>query len=318
MNLDRLAKRLSDPAHIGMSEELAKKLEIVTEDATRGRLMAQMEADRSHLGVYLLGCYVVDDTDFWGDGEIYWWSIPTIVDTDGNVSKNPLYGLPNGAAPHKCGDHEWMTSLSLKDPPLLAVIPPEEAANACVIRLAFYDDDGAKADVPKAMTAGLEALGAATHEPLSGPEQLITPIREAIWKSLRAEQDDILVDQDVTLRKGEVSLFGSGMVGSVVNAMCRVYYFVRDESKTEQFGPVTVHKGQMETVKFDSPLKSGGRLSLFARGGTISCAAFGELNTDTPFLNRIIEGRHEGGLENGFPITANSDSAKFIAFYTPG
>ncbi len=317
MSLDNLAEQLSNPEHIGLDEGLVEKLDIQPKDATRGRLMAQMEADRAHLGMYLLACYVVDDTDFWGDGEIYWWSIPTIATADGKVKRDSLYGLPNGAAPHKCGDHEWMTNLSLGKPPLLAVIPPEEAVNAAVVRIAFYDDDGAAADVPKAMNAGLEALAETSTEALSGAEQIITPVRDAIWKSLRAEQDDILIDQDVTLRKGEVTLFGSGMIGSVINAMCRVYYFVRDEQKTQQFGPVTLHKGQTDTVKFDSALKGGGRLALFARGGTVTCSAFGELNTDMPFMNRVLETRHEGGLENGFNVSATSDSAKFVAFYTP-
>ena len=316
MSLEDLAKQLSDTSHIGLEEGMGKKLGMVDADATRGRLMAQMEADRSHLGVYLLACYVVDDTDFWGDGEIYWWSIPAIVDTEGKVTKNALYGLPNGAPPHKCGDHEWMTNLSLKTPPLLAVIPPEDAVDSCVVRLGIYDDDGAAANMPKAMTEGLETLASMTSDAMTGPEQIINPIREAIYKSLRADQDDILIDQDITLRKGEVTLFASGMVGSIINAMCRVYYFVKDEGKTEQFGPVTLHKGQTETVKFDSPLKSGGRLALFARGADVGCSAFGDLTTDMPFMNRVIETRHEGGLENGFHVTGQGP-AKFVAFYTP-
>ncbi len=316
MSLEDVAKQLSNASHIGMNEEVAKKLGLVDADATRGRLMAQMETDRSHLGVYLIACYVVDDTDFFGDGEIYWWSIPTMVDRAGKVHRNVLNGLPNGAPPHKCGDHEWMTNFAMTAPPLLAVIPPEEAIDSCVLRIAIYDDDGAAADVPKAMTAGLEAFAATSTEPLDGPAQIITPVRDAIYKSLRAEQDDILVDQDVTLRRGEVTLFGAGMVGSLVNAMCRVYYFVRDERKTEQFGPVTLHKGQTEIVKFPSKLSGGGRLALFARGADVSCAAFGDLNTDMPFMNRIVEQRHEGGLEMGFNVTGHGP-AKFIAYYTP-
>ena len=142
MGLEDLAKRLASTNRIGLTEELAKRLNIASEDVTRGRLMAQTEGDRSHLGVYLLACYVVDDTDFWGDGEIYWWSIPTIVEKEGKVRKNPLAGLPNGAPPHKCGDHEWMTNLRLSNPPLLAIIPPGDDVQSCIVRLAIYDDDG--------------------------------------------------------------------------------------------------------------------------------------------------------------------------------
>jgi hypothetical protein len=282
----------------------------------RGRLMAESEDGRNHLGVYLLASYVVDDTDFWGDGEIYWWSIPAMLSSDGKISKKPLHGLPNGAPPHKVGSLEWMTNISLADPPLLALIPPSPEIASCVLRLAFYDDDGAAADVPKAMAAGLEAWAEVAAEATGGAEQLITPVREAIWKSLRAEQDDILVDQDVTLRAGEVVGFGTGMIGSLVNSMVRIYYFVRDEEKTEQFGPITLHKGQSETIKFKQPLRGGGRLALFARGADVTCSAFGDLNTDLPFQNRVIYERNEDGLAQGFSVIGTGP-AKLIAFYTP-
>jgi len=317
MGIEEIAERLSDPARIGLNDEIAKKLGVVPRDTTRGRLIAQQEGNHSHLGVYLLAAFVVDDTDFFGDGEIYWWSIPVMVRSGGKVQKNALYGLPTGEPPHKVGSLEWMTNISLATPPLLAVIPPESDVESCVLRMAFYDDDGAAADLPKAVTAGLEALAEISSGELDGPEQIITPVRQAIWKALRAEQDDILIDQDVLLRRGEVVRFGRGMVGSVVNAMVRVYYFVRDEENTRQFGPIALHKGQSETVKFDVPFKAGGRLALFARGADVSCSAFGDLNTDMPFQNRIIEVRHEPGLEHGFSVTGTGP-AKLVAYYTPG
>jgi hypothetical protein len=305
MGLEELAKRLSDTNRIGLNPDLAKRLGIASEDVTRGRLMAQIEGEDSHLGVYLVACYVVDDTDFWGDGEIYWWSIPVITDREGNVSKNPLHGLPTGDAPHKVGSLEWMTNFSLSDPPLVAVIPPGEDTSTCQLRLAFYDDDGAAADVPGALTAGLEALAAISAGSLKGAEQSVTPVR-----------DDILIDQDVTLHRGEVVHFGAGMIGSVVNAMARIYYFVKDENRTERFGPIAIHKGQVETVRFKQALKGGGRLAMFARGADINCSAFGDITTDMPFLNRVIDQRNEGGLEQGFNI-AGSGPAKFVAYYTP-
>lgn len=316
MGLDDIAATLADTQRIGLNEELVKKLGIVGVEATRGRLMAQMEGDASHLGVYLLSTYVVDDTDFWGDGEIYWWTIPVLVRTGGSVRREPLAGIPTGAPPHKVGSLEWMTNISLSNPPLLAVIPPEDDVEACVLRVAFYDDDGAAADLPKAITAGLEAYAEISSASLTGAEQIIRPVRDAIYKSLRAEQDDILVDQDVTLRRGEVVRFGRGMIGSVINAMARVYYFVKDEAKTEQFGPIALHKGQIETVKFKQKLAGGGRLALFARGADVSCQAFGDLTTDLPFQNRVIDTRQEASLEQGFSV-AGTGAAKLIAFYTP-
>jgi hypothetical protein len=316
MALEDLARRLANPNRIGLNEDVARRLGIGSEDVTRGRLMTQLEGEDHHLGVYLLACYVVDDTDFWGDGEIYWWCVPAIVDPEGLTSKEPLFGIPTGDRPHKVGSLEWMTNISLAEPPLLAVIPPGDQASACVLRLGFYDDDRAPADVPAAITAGLEAYAALPAEPLAGPEHLVNPVRHAIWERLAAHQDDILIDQDVILRRGEESRFGAGMVGYVVNARARVYYFVSDEAKTERFGPITLHKGQSEVVKFQQPLERGGRLSLFARGADIHCAAFGDLSTDQPFLNRVLDYRQEGALERGFEVTGRGP-AKLVAYYTP-
>lgn len=316
MKLDAIAKLLADREHVGLSEELAKKLGLGTEEATRGRLMALADVDRPCFGVYLLAAYVVNDTDFWGDGEIYWWSVPCMATSDGQFVKSALYGLPNGAPPHKVGSHEWMTNLSLKDPPLLAVIPPEERVTACTIRLGVYDDDGKPADLPAAMAAGLGAFAEISGEPLASVEQIIAPVRQAIFAGLKAQEDDILIDQDVTIRRGATVPFSSGLIGSAVSANIRVYYLVKDEDRTETFGPVMLHKGQTETVRFPTPMRGGGRLTLFARGADVSCSAFGELRTETPFVNRVIDTAHEASLANGFSITGTGP-AKFIAYYTP-
>jgi hypothetical protein len=316
MKLDDLAKLLSNREHIGLTEDLAKTLGVATEQATRGRLMALADVDRPYFGVYLLAAYVVNDTDFWGDGEVYWWSVPALVSADGTVLKDALYGLPNGAPPHKVGSLEWMTNLSLKDMPLLAVIPPEERVAACTIRLAFYDDDGKPANMTAAMTAGLDAFSKISAEPLSGADQIVLPVRQAIFNGLKAQEDDILVDQDLTIRRGAAVPFASGMTGAIMTSNIRVYYFVKDEDRTETFGPVTLHKGQTETVRFPSALRGGGRLSIFARGADVSCSAFGELSVDTPFVNRVIDSAHESALTNGFSVTGTG-AAKLVAFYTP-
>ncbi len=316
MGLDDLAKKLSDPSRVGLTPELVDKLGIRDADVTRGRLMAQMDDSGAYLGVYMLACYVVDDTDFWGDGEIYWWSIPAMVDRDGKVNPSVLHGLPTGMPPHKCGSLEWMTNLSLAEPPLLAVVPPDDAVHSCVIRLAIYDDDGKPADLAASITAGLEAFSAIAKGSHAGPDNIVAPVRDAIWKGLRAEQDDILIDQDLVLRRGESVNFHRGMIGSIINAMARVYYFVQDEEKTERFGPLNLHKGQVETVKFKTPLQGGGRLALFSRGATVTCSAFGELDTDTPFVNKIIDSHHESALADGFNVVGTGP-AKFVAFYTP-
>lgn len=315
MKLDDVAKKLADTERIGLTPELVEKLGIVSEDATRGRLMAQLEGDYAHLGVYLLAVFVVDDTDFWGDGEIYWWSIPAMLDAKGKVHKSALYGLPTGMEPHKTGSMEWMTNISIKDPPLLAMIPPNEEVAQCVLRLAIYDDDKRPANVPEAITAGLSAY-AGVAEGLDGANNVLLPVRDAIFQSLAAEDDDILIDQEVTFRTGDAVRFGRGMIGSLVNAMARAYYVVKDEQRTETFGPVLLHKGQQEQVRFDSPMKAGGRLALFARGAPIRCATFGNLENELPFINKIVEQRHESALANGFDVAADGPS-KLVAYYTP-
>ncbi len=88
--------------------------------------------------------------------------------------------------------------------------------------------------------------------------------------------------KDLILRRGEISLFSRGLLGSVVTAMARLYFFVADEGTTERFGPVTLHKGQMENVRFNQPLRSGCHLALFARGADVSCSAFGDLGRFVP------------------------------------
>ena len=316
MDLDGLAQHLADPERIGLSAALVDKLKIVPAEATRGRLLVQTDGERGHLVVQFLGCYVIDDTDFFGDGEIYWWSVPVLVNEEGQVEKNVLHGLPSGMPDHKCGDHEWMTNLSLADPPVWAVIPPGEGYQRCVIRVGIYDDDREPADVPAALGAGLEALAAASDQPLSGPDAIIGPVRDAIYAHLKAEDDDILIDQDILIRKGDNARFGAGMIGSVINAMARAYYFVRDIKHTRQFGPVTLHKGQVERVRFDVPIAQGGRVAIFARGHDVGCPTFGDLNVDTPFLNRVITQGQEVNLEDGFDVMGNGP-AKLVAFYTP-
>ena len=209
-----------------------------------------------------------------------------------------------------------MTNLSLANPPLLAVISPDESIQQCVLRLAIYDDDGAAANVPIALGEGLDVFAGLSREPLADANQVIMPVRNAIWKSLRADQDDILIDQDVIFRHGESTRYGAGMIGSVITARARAYYFVRDENKTQQFGPVALHKGQLETVKFESPMVPGGRLALFARGADVGCTTFGDLDTDRPFQNRVIESRQEATLRDGFNVQGNGP-AKFVAYYTP-
>ena len=51
MNLDDLAKRLSDPTRLGMTAELASMLKLKSEEVVRGQLTAITDGDRGPLGV---------------------------------------------------------------------------------------------------------------------------------------------------------------------------------------------------------------------------------------------------------------------------
>jgi hypothetical protein len=166
------------------------------------------------------------------------------------------------------------------------------------------------------MKAGLEVLAGMRREGLRGPDEVIKPVREAILRGLIAQEDDILIDQDVVIRRGESSGFGAGLVGSCINHMVRVFYFVRDEQRTQQIGPIQLHRGQLETVKFPGPVVPGGRIALFSRGAEVRTTAFGNLDTDAPFVNRIVDSSNAASLGGGFNLNGTGP-AKFVAFYTP-
>jgi len=278
--------------------------------------MAISDGEKGPLGVYLLALYVVDDTDVFGDGEIYWWSVAALVDKQGSASWSPVSGLPAGAPPHKCGSLEWMTNFSLKDPPLLAVIPADDETAACVVRLAVYDDDKKPANVGVALAAGYAALADCKREGLPYPAQIITPVADAIFKSLDAREDDVLIDEDITIRKGGPLRFNAGFIGTVVTAKAHAYYVVKDERTTEVAGPVVLRKGEVSRLAFASDIESGGRVSIFARGGDVECPLFGTLTTDRPFAGKVLDAALARSLQGGFDVTGRG-AAKIVAFYTP-
>jgi len=315
MKLENLVRHLTADNRLGMNEALASKLGLGSAEATRGKLLAQADEDRSHLGVYLLGLYVVDDDELLGEGEIYWWSVPALVDREGKARREPLAGLPTGAMPHKCGSREWLTNVSLADPPLLAVIPPAQAVKSCQLHVAICEDDGDIADVGTALGAGLTAY-AALGEQLPGAEALISPVRAAVWEALGADDDDLLMDQTIPIRRGEHVLFGRGIVDANINAMVRLYYFVRDEAHTLQAGPFSLARGEAQRICFERPMEQGGRVALFARGADVKCPALGDLSEDVPFRNRVLHYSQAKALADGFEVQSTG-SAELIAFYTP-
>jgi hypothetical protein len=298
-----------------MTPELAEKLGVKSDEVVRGQLMAITDGPRGPMGVYLLAIYVVDDTDLFGDGEIYWWSVAAMVDKQGTASWSAVSGLPTGSPPHKCGSLEWMTNISLKEPPLLALIPADEDTAACVVRLAVYDDDSKPANLPAALSAGYAAMALCKRE-LPQASQIITPVGDAIYKSLAAQEDDVLIDEDLTIRKGGALRFNVGLVGTVVTAKAHAYYVVKDELRTETAGPVVLRKGEVSRLAFPCDVESGGRVSIFARGADVDCPLFGTLTTDRPFAGKVLDAGLARSLAAGFDVTGRG-AAKVVAFYTP-
>jgi hypothetical protein len=209
-----------------------------------------------------------------------------------------------------------MTNISLQEPPLLAVIPADDEIASCVVRLGIYDDDKKPADMGAALGAGYTALAACMREGLAGASQIVTPVREAIYRSLTAQDDDVLLDEDINIRRGDAARFNVGFVGSTINAMARAYYVVKDELRTETAGPMVLRKGEEGRLVFASDLEVGGRVSVFARGADVKCPVFGELTTDRPFAGKVLDATLVKTLARGIEVTG-AGAAKVVAFYTP-
>jgi hypothetical protein len=144
-------------------------------------------------------------------------------------------------------------------------------------------------------------------------------VRDAIFKTLRGEQDDILVEEDIVLRRVDAR-FGVGFVGAVSTAKARVYYFVKDELRTKTLGPIALKKGDSATLKPEAPVASGGAIAIFARGADkkteITVGSFGTLSTDKPFLGDVLDAKRAAELNAGLKIDSNAD-VSLVAFYTP-
>ena len=312
--IDDLARVLSDTTRIGLDADLAKALRIADEDVTRARLRAQINDGRGPVSIHLLGAWVKDCRDAIGKGEVYWWSIPMVARTNGAVQWDPLCGLPSGAPPFSVGNESWLESISLKDPPLLGVVSQEDDIAAAVIHLAFYEDDWAPAVLAPALKAGMTALAENTA-PAANADALVKPVREPIWTSLKAKQDDFMIEEDVKFLRKEGLGFGAGLVTALLNQYIRVYVFAKDVERTESAGPYSLAKGQEQRVLFPSSLEGGGRVVVFSRG-KVRVDPFGELNVDAPYIAHVIEDRQEAALAEGVTISAEEE-AGVVAYYTP-
>lgn len=312
--LDDLARTLSDPKRIGLDEDLGKQLRLADEAVTRTRLDAQLEEGKGFRTVHILGAWVEDDTDIIGKGEVYWWAIPMLGNASGKVVWSPLCGLPTGVPPERVGSKEWMKGFPLAKPPMIVAIPPSEDYAAAFVHLGFFEDDWAPAKLAPAMKAGLSKL-AEIKAPADGPEPFSAPIRKAIFDSLKAQQDDLMLERTIKLLREEGRGYGAGAIGSALTEFIRVYWIVKELDRTETLGPWSLAKGQEQRVLPPSGFEGNGLLSLFARG-TVRAEPFGTLETERPFLNAAIDARHETSLAGGFNLVAESD-AEVIAFYTP-
>ena len=101
-----------------------------------------------------------------------------------------------------------------------------------------------------------------------------------------------------------------------MTAKARAYYVVKDELRTDVAGPIVLRKGEVSRLAFASDLETGGRVSIFARGGDVECPLFGTLTTDQPFAGKVLDAQLAKSMAAGFDVTGKG-SAKVIAFYTP-
>ncbi len=124
------------------------------------------------------------------------------------------------------------------------------------------------------------------------------------------------IDEDVTIRKGEALRFNVGFIGTIVTAKARAYYVVKDELRSDTAGPVVIRRGEVARLVFAADLESGGRVSIFARGGDVDCPLFGTLSTEQPFAGKVLDAALAKSLAGGFDVTARGP-AKVVAFYTP-
>jgi len=313
--LDDLARTLSDPKRIGLDDDLAKELRLADESLTKTRLEAQLEDGKSFRTVHLLAAWVEDDTDIIGKGEVYWWAIPMLGNASGKVLWSPLCGLPTGVPPESVGSKSWMKGFDLAKPPMLVAIPPSEDYAAAFVHIGMFDDDWAPAKLAPAMKAGLSAL-ASVKGALESSEAFSAPIRKAIFDSLKAQQDDLMLERTIKLLREEGKGYGAGAIGSALTEFVRIYWIVKDLDRTETLGPWSLAKGQEQRVLPPSGLEGNGLLSIFARGGPVRAEPFGTLDTERPFINAAIDSRHESALAGGFTIVAEGD-ADVVAFYTP-
>ena len=180
----------------------------------------------------------------------------------------------------------------------------------------MYDDDKSPADMGRALGAGFDALASCKREGLPQAAQILGPVADAIYKSLAAQDDDVLIDEELTIRKGDALRYNVGFIGTVVTAKARAYYVVKDELRTEVAGPVVVRKGEVARLAFASDLQSGGRVFIFARGADVECPLFGTLTTDRAFAGKVLDPGLVKSLAAGFDVTGRG-AAKVVAFYTP-
>lgn len=314
MASQQLALSLVRADRLGMTPEVARSLGVESEAETAALLTKIASESAGLLGVYLLGVFVIDDTDLWSDGELYWFSIPTLVKR-GGAEMRTTWGLPDAAEPVQCGSGSWLSSVDLDHPPLLAIVPLWDDVESCVIRFGLYDDDVLPANIGGAAAALFAELTSAPREATSASE-LVGPLAERFLERAGAAQDDVLHDREIEIARAGAARFSAGFVASSVTAKARVHLFVRDEQKTEQAGPVSVFPGHGARIHFGSRLVPGARICFFACGADVTISSIGVLGESGPFLNRTVDAKLAEASEEGFVIHSVG-RATVVAFYTP-
>ncbi len=288
----RLAPDDDDPVRVAVFDPAAAERDLAAAMAGAGSLF----------GVYLLAVYVIDDAELFGDGEVYWFSIPALVSARGDEAR-PSFARPFGARPISCGSKRWLGSVGLARPPLLAVVPDSGEFDALAIHLGILDDDGKPADVERALDDAAKAEG-------TGLAQVV----QVVHRSLGSDGDDLLLEQRIQLARS--ARYGVGFITSVISKNARAYLVTRDEPASEAWGPTAVAAGPGETIRFPSPILVGGRMAFFARGSEVAIAGVGALSDEAPFFNRAIDPSLAEAASAGLAVTSAGRS-EILALYTP-
>ena len=102
MAYEELGAKLANRTRIGLSDELAEKLGVKSEEAIGGALLSVTDGQKGVFGVYLLAVYVIDDTDFWSDFHNQMQFAPKLDAAALSDGLFPFFAAPGIRDDHTC------------------------------------------------------------------------------------------------------------------------------------------------------------------------------------------------------------------------